>query len=336
MPLPLPPDILIALATYNGERYLLEQLHSIQVQTVGHWGLLVRDDGSTDRTVDLLRAQAAADPRITILSDSHQRLGCGPNFSRVATAAFERGASYVMLADQDDIWFPTKIERTLACMRSLEQRFGRAHPTLVHSDLEVIDQRGRPLAQSFMQFQAIRHEASEPLRMLLVQNFVTGCTVMANRALLSIALPVAAEAVLHDWWFAACAAGCGSIGFVPDPTLAYRRHGDNFVSARGFWRTLNPFVTNWPAVWQEGLAGHAHGLGQARALLERMTTTGLLSQADTVRAYLDVCTRRRAWGRVRGALELGLRSQTLPRTAAFYLRLLISPKSPDPKSPDPR
>ena len=204
------PDIFIALATYNGARYLPQQIDSIRAQTLDHWTLLLRDDGSTDGTADILLAQATADPRTTILPDSGQRLGCVPNFSRLASAAFERGAPYLMLADQDDIWFPTKIERTLACMTGLEQRLGKAHPILVHSDLEVADRRGRRVAPSFMRFQAIRHETDEPLRMLLVQNFVTGCTVMANRALLSLALPIPPEALMHDWWFGLCAAACGS------------------------------------------------------------------------------------------------------------------------------
>jgi glycosyltransferase involved in cell wall biosynthesis len=319
------PDILIALATYNGARYLLEQIDSIRAQTRRDWALLVRDDGSTDGTVDLLRAQAAIDPRLTILSDTDQRLGCVPNFSRLAAAASERGAAYVMLADQDDIWFPTKIERTLSCMTALEQRLGKAHPILVHSDLEVIDHAGRRLARSFMRFQAIRHEITQPLRMLLVQNFVTGCTVMANRALLSLALPIPGEALMHDWWFALCAAGSGSIGFVADPTMAYRRHAANTVSARGFWSTLNPFVTNWSAVWEEGLRHHARGIAQARAVLARLSTTGHDAKAGVVRDYIDLYDlygRRSGWERGRRALELGLHSQTLPRTAALYLRLL--------------
>jgi glycosyltransferase involved in cell wall biosynthesis len=226
--------IYVLLGTYNGKRFLREQVESIRTQTYGEWILLVRDDGSRDGTAELVKELPALDARIEIVEDRQRNLGCVANFSLLATTAYERGAQYVMFADQDDIWHPNKIERTLAVMRLLEERKGPRLPALVHSDLELIDQNGRPIVSSFMHFQRIKHEPSNGIRTLLVQNFVTGCTVMVNRALLEIGLPFPTNAMMHDWWLAQCAAVCGELAFLPSSTIGYRRHGANAVEVRGF------------------------------------------------------------------------------------------------------
>ena len=150
--------IYVLLGVYNGAEYIRAQVDSIRAQTVSNWTLLVRDDGSNDGTRDVLESLTAADARLEIVRDEDNNLGCVPNFSRLATVAFERGARYVMFADQDDVWFPRKIEQTLDCMLEAERRHGSRSPILVHTDLEVIDRRGSRVHASFMRFQKIRHE----------------------------------------------------------------------------------------------------------------------------------------------------------------------------------
>src|SRR5688572_7067998 len=260
----------ILLATFNGAPFVREQIESIRSQSVGDWTLVIRDDGSTDGTPEILRELAESDARIVLVSDANGRLGAAGNFSRLATRALTGPAGPVLFADQDDVWFSTKIERTLAVLRSAEAARPAKSPILVHSDLTVIDGRGRHLHDSFMRFQRIRHEGAQPLRTLLVQNFVTGCTVMVNRPLLEMAIPVPAAAMMHDWWLALCAAACGSIEFIKEPTMAYRRHETNAMTARGFWRTMNPGRTNWRALWREGLRNHVRAVAQAHALLARL------------------------------------------------------------------
>lgn len=326
-----PRPLQVVLGTYNGAPYVSEQIASIRAQTVPDWDLIVRDDGSADATRDRVAAEALADPRISIVEDHGPHLGCAGNFSRLAEIAFARGARFVMFADQDDVWFPTKVADTLSCMLSAEQRLGPASPVLVHTDLEVVDRDGASISRSFMRFQRIHHESTRPLATLLSQNFVTGCTVMVNRPLLALALPVPPEALMHDWWLALCAAACGSLEFVPAATMAYRRHGANAVTARGFWRTVNPFATSWPALWRTGLSSHARGMEQARALRARLAERDCLSrEADLLQAFVDLHERRGGVGRAARACELGIRSQSLPRTAAFYLRLLMGERSSSP------
>jgi hypothetical protein len=300
-------------------------LESMGAQTLKDWTLLVRDDGSSDKTMALVEKWAAKESRVEIVGDDRCNLGSVGNFSRLATLALERGAQYVFLADQDDLWFPEKMQQTLVCMREMERRQGGRTPVLIHSDLQVIDHDGSIIAPSFMRFQQIHHEPHDPLRMLLVQNFVTGCTVMMNRPLLEMALPVPTVALMHDWWFALCAAANGAIDFLPHATMAYRRHGTNTVIVRGYWRTLNPLRTDWRRLWETGTRDHRRTVLQAAALLSRLQERAHGSEGARllVSRYLELytvdCT---AIDRCVRALDLGLRSQTAARTAALYLRLL--------------
>ena len=330
-------SIYIVLATLDGASYLVEQIESIRAQTLPSWTLLARDDGSSDATVAILDDCAARDPRIEVLRDADGTLGAIGNFSRLAETALARGAGVVLFADQDDVWFPDKVARTLAEMRAAETALGTDHPILVHTDLQVVDGAGRLLHRSFLQLQRIRDERSRPLTTLLVQNYVTGCTMAANRALLRLALPVPADALMHDWWLALCAARCGSIVFLAAATAAYRRHGANTVTVRGFWRTLNPLRTSWTALWQTGVRNHVRTVRQAEALAARLAerpgafpeaaaTVDQINQPvnqGIIQRFIELHdSTRSAAGRITSAWRLGLRSQALPRTIALYVRLL--------------
>ena len=323
-----PHSVHVLLASYNGAEHLPLQLESIRAQTDHRWRLLVRDDGSSDQTGMVLERFAVREKRMEILRDAERQLGAAGNFARLATAALDRGARYVMFADQDDVWFPDKIERTLKLMERSEREQGPETPVLIHSDLEVIDERGRLLHPSFMRLQRINHRlqpSSNALRTLLVQNVVTGCTAMANRALLFVALPMPEVTLMHDWWLALCAASWGTVAYVPDATVGYRRHGTNVMTVRGFWRTMNPLMTNWRQVWGAGTHGYLQTVRQAEALLDRLKNRPPASDAAIrlVQAFVDLHGPGLSGpSRFRRALALGLRSQTWARTATLYLRVV--------------
>ena len=315
------------LATYDAAAYLVEQIESIRSQTFTAWRLLIRDDGSRDATERVLDEFAARDSRIEVVRDGAGNLGAIGNFSRLASLALERGASTVFFADQDDAWFPEKVARTIERMRAAEARLGADRPILVHTDLQLVDGDGRLLHRSFMEFQRIHDAGSDAVTTLLVQNYVTGCTMAANRSLLRFALPVPGEALMHDWWLALCAAACGSIEFLPGPTVSYRRHGRNAVTVRGFWRTLNPFRTNWGELWRTGMSNHGRAVRQATALARRLAQRGADQKGReppprSMLSCVSTIPAARPASRVADALRLGLRSQALPRTLALYLRLL--------------
>lgn len=156
--------LFILLGTYNGSKYVREQIKSIQYQTHEEWVLLVRDDGSSDETVELVDALAQDDPRITILDDEHGNVGASRNFSLLAQEALRQDADYIMFCDQDDIWLPNKVWLSLERMIQLESGSPTGTPALVHSDLIVTDENLKILHKSFSKMQHIYHEPNYPLR----------------------------------------------------------------------------------------------------------------------------------------------------------------------------
>ena len=136
-----------------------------------------------------------------------------------------------MLCDQDDVWLPDKIECTLHAMKLLENEAGFQTPLLVHTDLTVVDGQLNVISGSLCAFQGISPGRCA-LRNVVVQNNVTGCTAMYNRALAELIDETPDIFVMHDWWIAMLAAALGRTGFVEKPTMLYRQHGNNSVGAK--------------------------------------------------------------------------------------------------------
>ncbi len=321
--------IFILMGSYNGEAYLREQIDSIQKQDYPHWRLIFRDDFSQDATMEIAESMAREDERIQIITDDLGNQGAAGNFGVLLRYAKEMDAEYVCFADQDDVWKTWKLRRQMALMSEIEARRGRHLPALVHSDLTVVDEQLRIVSRSFMTFQRIRHEESSPLLVLLVQNYVTGCTVMINRALLDFALPIPTSALMHDWWLALCAAACGQLAFLPDATVLYRQHGKNDVSAREFWGMLNPFRSDWRKRWQEGHAHFLQSFDQVRALRKRMFERGWQSNEPAlrlVRHYLATWdSPRRPLQRILNIVRLGVRRQNILTQLLFLARVFSTP-----------
>ena len=218
----------IVCSVHNGARHLPEFLESVQRQTVSNWMLWLRDDASTDDSLDALTTFALRDTRIRILpSDGHQ-LGVVGSYNWLLQRV-PRVARYVMFADQDDVWLPIKIEYTSKAMLMGEETFNG--PMLVHTDMVVVDDALEEIDSSFWHYSHINVERTE-LPRLAVHNVVTGATVMINRALRELAGGVPATAAMHDWWLACIASAFGRIVAVSTPTMLYRQHATNVVGAR--------------------------------------------------------------------------------------------------------
>lgn len=224
--------LLILMATYNGGAFIEAQLDSLRAQSYADWQLWVRDDGSSDDTVEKVRRYAALDTRVHLLEGDPVRLGAARSFSALLER-FAAKSAYLMFCDQDDVWLPDKIALTLAKMRELEMRFGKQTPILVHTDLSVVDRKLNVLDSSFWHYQWLNPEIKS-LNRLLAQNNVTGCTMMVNRSLAMLASPVPERAIMHDWWLALVAAAFGRIGHVARATMLYRQHGGNDTGAKRY------------------------------------------------------------------------------------------------------
>lgn len=121
-------------------------------------------------------------------------------------------------------------------MKEIERIYGENEPCLVHTDLEVVDRDLKRISSSFMRNQGLHHveDSTRQLSTLLAQNFVTGCTMLINRALKEIALPFPKNIIMHDYWLALVAAASGKLVFVDKPTIKYRQHGHNTVGAKKY------------------------------------------------------------------------------------------------------
>lgn len=218
--------ISVCLATWNGEKFLGDQLASILPQLAADDELVITDDSSSDDSVQIIRDLHEPRVRLFVGNRFHSPLR---NFEFAVSRT--RGG-YIVLADQDDVWLPDKLALTVAKMKELERLHDPATPLLVHTDLQVVDADLRPIAASLWRYQLTDPIGGVALNRLLVQNPVTGCTVMINAALRDLSLPIPAGAVMHDWWLALVAAAFGAIGHVSRPTVLYRQHSGNDTGAR--------------------------------------------------------------------------------------------------------
>ena len=237
--------VYILMASFNGEAYIQEQINSILRQTHSNWMLYIRDDGSSDGTMAILRNFAILDGRVKLLSDSLGNLGVNSNFSELMKGCITTSAQYFCFADQDDIWHEDKLKIMLRHMKSLEVINGNDMPVLIYSDLEVVDSNLGTIASSFMDYQGLVHPTTNILERILVQNLVTGCASFFNRPLLEICAQVPPTAIVHDWWLALCASSCGLIEYLPISLVKYRQHGKNQIGAKGFVARNNPLTTQF-------------------------------------------------------------------------------------------
>lgn len=278
----------ILLAVFNAEVYLKEQLASIYGQSHQQWHLVIRDDGSTDGSPGILLAESAAHPsRIRVLDNGGKNLGASQNFARLMLHSTSR---YIMFCDQDDIWLPHKMEATLAKMQQMEQSFGTDTPILVHTDLKVADENLRVVSESLWQYQLSDPDRGSRLNRLLMQNVATGCSMMINRPLLDMALPVPGAAMMHDWWLALVAAAFGKMGAIHDATALYRQHGANDTGAKKWdWAELARSLCNREELARQlslNRSARSRIHEQAAAFLQRYEPALTPGQKDMLEGFI--------------------------------------------------
>lgn len=218
----------ILLATYNGERYLREQLDSIFCQTYKDWKIIIIDDCSVDKTCSIIMEYQKRYPnKIQFYRNNENSGNPALNFFKLLEMSTSK---YVMFCDQDDVWLSNKIDVTMDVMKELEEK-NRALPLLVHTDLKVVDSKLNVLSDSMFRYQKLNSSA-KTLRELIVQNNVTGCTVMLNQKLASMCCDIPSNVIMHDWWVALIAVAFGRIGLVNESTILYRQHESNRVGSK--------------------------------------------------------------------------------------------------------
>ncbi len=223
------------MSTFNGSRFIREQVDSILRQTHADFRLIIRDDGSVDDTTAILKEYASADGRVSVLensqANSQANLGARRSFMHLVSIS---EAPYFMLADQDDVWLPEKITKSFEKIEEMVRRYGEETPLLVFTDLQVVDENLNEIHPSLWKYQRLDPTISSSWRNLLAQNVVTGCTIIANEAARRAALPFAWPGMMHDHWIAVNAARSGHVGFLDETTVLYRQHAANVEGSKNF------------------------------------------------------------------------------------------------------
>lgn len=223
--------ITIIMAVYNGQEYIREQLESLKDQTYTEWRLVIRDDRSSDKTAEIVKKFSDEVEQEVIFKVNEKPSGSAKNnFALLINDAKE--SDYVMFCDQDDIWKKDKIEITFNKMKQAEERYGRDFPLLVHGDVEVIDENGNINADSMFEMSHINADSKLP--QILIQNHVTGCTMMCNKKLIAGISEYASSKyiIMHDYLAALYASVFGKIEVIKKPLLSYRQHSGNSVGAK--------------------------------------------------------------------------------------------------------
>jgi len=218
---PAPGRVAVVMSTFQGERFVAEQIDSILRQLPSDGMLLVRDDGSTDATPDVVAA--IPDARVKLARGTN--IGFAMSFFQLLESVPSE-ASVVLLADQDDIWLPNKIERACAAMRDV------VGPCLYFTRLWLVDESlkrfgitlGWPRGPSFYN--------------ALAENIVTGCTIALNREALQLVLRLGDRKRIrfHDWWIYLVVSAFGTVVADPEPSVNYRQHGHNVLGRGSGWR----------------------------------------------------------------------------------------------------
>jgi glycosyl transferase family 2 len=331
--------VTILLSSYNGARFLAEQIESIRRQSFGGWTLLVRDDGSSDESVGIVESISATDSRVVLLGDGRGNLGPAGSFGILLGHAYDEGARYVALADQDDIWSPEKLARELDLLAQSERELGEDMPLLVHTDLAVVREDLSLVHDSFLAFQGLRHPFHSPLGTLLIQNFATGCTMLVNRPLLRVAVPVPAV-IMHDWWLALCAAATGRVVFLPEATVRYRQHGGNAQGSQGWHSAVRGALRHPGSWWRQSGTLFQRVVEQARELSQRIERQGpdnevVRRSLPALRDFSSAFAHGGAVDRLRVVYRHGIRPHSLlPYPVPFYARVLLWGGSVPDTSPE--
>jgi len=211
------PLVSVVLGTFNGERYLEEQLRSVLEQTYKQLEILAIDDGSSDGTVRILREFAALDPRIRVVINE-RNLGFIRNFEKGCSLS---AGHWIALCDQDDFWMPDKIEKMVA---------GIGQFPMIYCDSELCGEDLHPLGKKISDL--VHYQSFDDCRQLCVFSRMYGHATLITRELFDKASPFREE-VPHDGWLAFHATLYGGVAYLPEVLVKYRQHAGNVFGVVG-------------------------------------------------------------------------------------------------------
>lgn len=212
------------MCTYNAQKYLEEQLQSIADSTVKDFVIHIFDDGSTDKTLEVIKSFQRKHSDCNIKCEVNENnLGAWRNFlvgvQKVGNKIIDD--DYIMLSDQDDIWKDDKISLTYNAMKMLEKEYGKDKPLLVSTDVTLIDEDKNILSKSYAARNNFNTSHTD-LPHALMENHVQGCTIMINKTLADAVTEIPYVATMHDAWLSLIAISLGHIAYLNKQTMYYR------------------------------------------------------------------------------------------------------------------
>lgn len=230
----------ILLSTYNGEKYLREQLDSLFVQTNKDFKVLIRDDCSNDKTLRIIEEyKNIYSDKIQIIDNKGINLGSSRSFFELLRHSH---SEFIVFCDQDDIWISDKLDLLMQFYN--ENRFRPDKPVLIHTAATVVDKHLNVLKDQTVFFNKNKCGMEHSLIWQIFQNDVTGCTAMINSAMRDILNRIdfsQCEIIQHDWLLALIAYLNDAKLYLPAETVKYRQHEGNVVGVKrqGFFRRMH-------------------------------------------------------------------------------------------------
>lgn len=221
--------VVVLLSTYNGEKYLEEQLMSLVNQRNIQVNILVRDDGSVDTTIDILDKWQDAGKLKWYTGDNLR-----PEKSFMHLLFNAPKADYYAFCDQDDVWLPDKLSKTIDKMKNVESQYPDV-PIIIHSDMTVVNSELKKIHSSFWTYSRLRPDILNSYKYLAACNGVNGCTMLLNNKAREIIKEkyFTQKVLLHDILCSLIvSANNGIIDYVDEPTMLYRQHEINVIGAR--------------------------------------------------------------------------------------------------------
>jgi len=302
------PLVAILLCTYNGARFLAEQLDSLEAQTHQNWVVFASDDGSTDQTQEILQHYRVKWPSGKLTIRSGPQKGFCRNFmSLVADNSIL--ADYYAFCDQDDVWLPEKLSRSLDVLCDIPTQM----PAIYGSRTQLIDEQG--LLVGISPFFAI----TPSFENALVQSIAGGNTMVFNHAAkLAIQIDPQHEIVSHDWWAYLVITGMGGqFVYDPIPTTYYRQHKANIIGGKkGVFKKFSRLNSLLSGSLQEWIEGRCAGL---YSVVDKLTTQNQF-------IFQQFCKLRKSsiFTRVLGMKRLGIHRQHFSENVAFYFAVILN------------
>ena len=220
--------VCIIMTTYNGEKFLEDQLDSITTQSYKNWILYVSDDGSSDKTLQILRKyqRKLGKDKLIIRKNSAKRHGAKYNFCDAINTAPE--ADYYFFSDQDDVWDKDKVK----ILVSENSRLGEG-PVLTYCNAKIVDENLKPISSETLVDKFTPIPSSDRLARSLFVCRVAGCTMCLNRELLELSKNVDPEQIhMHDFYILLLALSLGKVKFIDKTLNSYRQHPEQVMGTR--------------------------------------------------------------------------------------------------------